>query len=37
MGDTPFVNMVQRVDTYTLFEPGDTEQMWKGEAAASFV
>jgi hypothetical protein len=37
MRETQFVNMVRRVDTHTLLEPGDTEQQWKGEAAASFV
>ena len=37
MRETHFVNMVRRVDTHTLLEPGDTEQQWKGEAAASFV
>lgn len=37
MGDTSFVNMVRRVRKKTLFEPGDTRQQWKGEAAASLV
>ena len=35
--DTLTVNMVRRVCKKTLFEPGDTGQQWKGEAAASFV
>ena len=33
MGDTSFVNMVQRASTKVLLEPGDTRQQWKGEAA----
>jgi hypothetical protein len=37
MGDTPIVNMVRRTVVQILFEPGDTRQQWKGEAAASFV
>jgi len=37
IGDTPVVNMVRRACTKVLFEPGDTRQQWKGEAAASFV
>ena len=37
IGDTPFVNMVRRARKKVLFEPGDTRQQWKGEAAASFV
>jgi hypothetical protein len=37
MGDTATVNMVRRACTKALFEPGDTRQQWKGEAAASFV
>jgi hypothetical protein len=37
MGETPFVNMVQRSSKQALLEPGDTGQQWKGEAAASFV
>ena len=37
MGDTPVVDMVRRACTKVLFEPGDTRQQWKGEAAASFV
>jgi hypothetical protein len=37
MGDTSSVNMVRRACTNALFEPGDTEWPWKGEAAASFV
>jgi len=37
MRETPLVNMVRRVGKFTLLEPGDTEQQWKGEAAASFV
>ena len=37
MGETSFVNMVQRACTKVLLEPGDTRQQWKGEAAASFV
>jgi hypothetical protein len=34
MGDTATVNMACKK---ALFEPGDTRQQWKGEAAASFV
>ena len=37
MRETQFVNMVQRVCTNALLEPGDTRQQWKGEAAACFV
>jgi hypothetical protein len=37
IGDTPLVNMVRRASKKVLFEPGDTRQQWKGEAAASFV
>jgi len=37
MGDTSFVNMVQRACTKVLLEPGDTRQQWKGEAATSLV
>jgi hypothetical protein len=37
IGDTPVVNMVRRTGKKVLFEPGDTGQQWKGEAAASFV
>ena len=37
LGDTPLVNMVRRASKKVLFEPGDTRQQWKGEAAASFV
>ena len=37
MGDTSVVNMVQRVRKKTFLEPGDTRQLWTGEAAASFV
>jgi hypothetical protein len=37
IGETPVVNMVRRVRKKVLFEPGDTRQQWKGEAAASFV
>ena len=36
-GDTPIVNMVRRTRSKVLFEPGDTRQQWKGEAAADFV
>ena len=36
-GDTSNVNMVRRVCKKILFEPGDTRQQWKGEAAASLV
>jgi hypothetical protein len=35
MGETSFVNMVQRACTKVLLEPGDTRQQWKGEAATS--
>ena len=35
--DTSIVNMVRGVSKKTLFEPGDTGQQWKGEAAASLV
>jgi hypothetical protein len=37
MRETQFVDVVQRVCTNALLEPGDTRQQWKGEAAASFV
>jgi hypothetical protein len=37
MGDTPIVNMVRKTRKNAFFEPGDTRQQWKGEAAASFV
>jgi hypothetical protein len=37
IGETPLVNMVRRTRKKVLFEPGDTRQQWKGEAAASFV
>jgi len=37
IGDTVNVNMVRRVCKKALFEPGDTRQQWKGEAAASLV
>ena len=37
IGETPFVNMVRRTGKKVLFEPGDTGQQWKGEAAACFV
>ena len=37
IGDTSFVNMVRGMSKKVLFEPGDTRQQWKGEAAASFV
>jgi len=37
VSDTPIVNMVRRASTKAFFEPGDTRQQWKGEAAASFV
>ncbi len=37
LGDTAYVNMVRRARKQVLFEPGDTKQQWKGEAAASFV
>lgn len=36
-GETPIVNMVRRARKKVLFEPGDTRQLWKGEAAADFV
>jgi hypothetical protein len=36
-GDTSNVNMVRGACKKALFEPGDTRQQWKGEAAASFV
>jgi hypothetical protein len=36
-GDTSIVNMVRGACKKALFEPGDTRQQWKGEAAASFV
>ena len=35
--ETQVVNMVRRARKKVLFEPGDTKQQWKGEAAASFV
>ena len=37
IGETPVVNMVRRAGKKVLFEPGDTRQLWKGEAAASLV
>jgi hypothetical protein len=37
MVETPVVNMVQGACKNALFEPGDTRQQWKGEAAARFV
>jgi hypothetical protein len=37
IGETPVVNMVRKASKKALFEPGDTRQQWKGEAAASFV
>jgi hypothetical protein len=37
IGDTPVVNMVRRMSKKILLEPGDTRQLWKGEAAASLV
>ncbi len=37
MGETSIVNMVRRASTKVLFEPGDTRQQWKGEAAARLV
>ena len=37
MGDTSIVNKVRGAGTKALFEPGDTRQQWKGEAATSFV
>jgi hypothetical protein len=37
IGDTSIVNMVRRACKKALFEPGDTGQQWKGEAAASLV
>jgi hypothetical protein len=37
MEETSSVNMVRRARQKSLFEPGDTRQQWKGEAAASFV
>ncbi|MGA8043391.1 MAG: hypothetical protein WCA37_11350 [Terracidiphilus sp.] len=37
MRETEFVNMVRGTRKKVLFEPGDTKQQWKGEAAASFV
>jgi hypothetical protein len=37
IGETPFVNMVRRACKKVLFEPVDTRQQWKGEAAACFV
>jgi hypothetical protein len=37
LGETPVVNMVRRARKKAFFEPGDTRQQWKGEAAASFV
>jgi hypothetical protein len=37
IGDTSFVNKVRGTRKKVLFEPGDTRQQWKGEAAASFV
>ncbi len=37
IGDTSVVNMVRKACKKAFFEPGDTRQQWKGEAAASFV
>jgi hypothetical protein len=37
MGDTSIVNMVRRACKKAFFEPGDTRQQWKGEAAARLV
>jgi hypothetical protein len=37
IGDTSIVNMVRRASKKAFFEPGDTRQQWKGEAAASLV
>ena len=37
LGETANVNMVRRASTKVLFEPGDTRQQWKGEAAARLV
>jgi hypothetical protein len=37
IGDTSVVNMVRKICKIIFFEPGDTRQQWKGEAAASFV
>ncbi len=37
MGDTSIVNMVRKACKKAFFEPGDTRQQWKGEAAACFV
>jgi hypothetical protein len=38
ISDTANVNKVRRaIFKKALFEPGDTRQQWKGEAAASFV
>jgi hypothetical protein len=37
IGDTSIVNMVRRARKKAFFEPGDTRQQWKGEAAASLV
>lgn len=35
--DTQLVNMVRRARKKAFFEPGDTRQQWKGEAAACLV
>jgi hypothetical protein len=37
IGETHLVNMVRKTRKKVLFEPGDTRQLWKGEAAASLV
>jgi hypothetical protein len=37
IGDTSIVNMVRRASKKAFFEPVDTRQQWKGEAAASLV
>ena len=37
LGETLFVNMVRRACKKAFFEPGDTRQQWKGEAAACLV
>jgi len=35
--ETSIVSKVWRASKKALFEPADTRQQWKGEAAASFV
>ena len=35
LGDTSIVNMVRRACKKVFFEPGDTKQQWKGEAATT--